>query len=139
MQEGGIASIQGVAGYLAVGTGPKVVMYQYEDRANMLRAVAEYEGKIFTTCIAPMRSFMICGDYLRGLAFIRFKEEEKDDSRKRSLEVLAEDNSHSCVTATEFWIDESHPEQHFLGLLSADAKGFLQIFAYFLDSMMSLL
>ena len=133
-QEAGITSIQGVAGYAAISVGPKVAMYQYDDRAKLLRVIAEYEGKTFTTCITPMRGFMVCGDYLRGLSFVRFKEDEKEESRKKTIDLMAEENSYSSVTATEFWIDESRPELHFLGLLAGDTKGFIQIFAYFLDS-----
>lgn len=120
-----------------MGIGPKVVMYQYDDHANMLRPIAEYEGKMQATCISPMRGFMICGDYLKGLSFIRFKEDEKEEVKKRTIDLLAEDNTRGCITATEFWIDELHPKPRFLGLVSADTKGFLQIFAYFIESIFS--
>eukprot|EP01022_Parablepharisma_sp_SALTPOND_P021836 TRINITY_DN4369_c0_g1_i1.p1 TRINITY_DN4369_c0_g1~~TRINITY_DN4369_c0_g1_i1.p1 ORF type:complete len:547 (+),score=54.53 TRINITY_DN4369_c0_g1_i1:2381-4021(+) len=136
-QEAGILAIQPVAGYAAVSIGPKVAVYQYDDRANLLRSLAEYEGKVMTTCISSMRGFMICGDYLKGLSFVRFKEDDREEGRKKAVDLLAEENSAGGITATEFWIDEFHPEPHFLGLLSADDKGFVQIFAYFIESSLS--
>lgn len=135
LQEAGILAIQPVCGYAAVSIGPKIVLYQYDDKANILRPIVEYEAKLLNTCIASMRGFMICGDYLRGFSFIRFKEEEREESKRRSIDLLAEENSLGCVTATEFWVDDFHTPPQFVGLIVGDTKGFVQIFVYLLESM----
>ena len=137
-QEACITSIQPLSGYAAVSVGPKTIIYQYDDRATLLRPLAEYEGKLVTTCMASMRGCMVCGDYLKGISLIRFKEEDREEGKKKTIDRLAEENSTSSITATEFWLDEIHPEPHFLGLLSADSKGLIQILAYFIDSILLL-
>jgi len=131
LQETAILAIQPVSGYAAVSIGSKIILYQYDETANLLRPIVEYEGKMLNTCIASMRGFMVCGDYLRGLSFIRFKETERDEPKRRIIELMAEDNTLDCVTATEFWVDNSHgTSSAFIGAIAANTKGFVQILVY---------
>jgi hypothetical protein len=138
-QEAAILTIQPVAGYAAVSIGSKIIFYQYDETANILRPIVEYDAKMLNTCLASMRGFMMCGDYLGGISFIRFKEEEREESKRRFMDLMAEDNTLGCITAIEFWIDQSHGSLAIIGAIAANTKGFIQILSYVLESIVYLL
>eukprot|EP00831_Metopus_contortus_P014336 TRINITY_DN15934_c0_g1_i1.p1 TRINITY_DN15934_c0_g1~~TRINITY_DN15934_c0_g1_i1.p1 ORF type:complete len:298 (+),score=37.29 TRINITY_DN15934_c0_g1_i1:137-1030(+) len=128
--EGGVTSIRNLNGNILASIGPRVLVFQYEDKTSNLRLLAEYEGKLYTTVLSSLANFIITGDYIRNISFLHYKEEYMEILRKKDLEILSVENSPHSVTAIEFWIDETRPEQKEIGILTCDSNSIVRIFVY---------
>jgi len=117
-QRGPVSAVCQLEGLLAVAIGPKVLLYQFEDRKE-IGGVAFFDCQILIVSMTGLKSYLLVGDIYKSVYFIRWKD------RAKNMELLAKDYDEMNVLANEFLVDGN-----VVSFLVCDAERNLHLFSY---------
>lgn len=131
---GGVHVVSCLDGYLLVGIGIKVLLFKWNGEyppatppgypdIPQLEQCGFFDSTLFTSSLATVKKFVLSGDSMRGIHFLRWLD-QGNDSRK-VLQLLSHDFSKPPIHHVQFLIDGST-----LTIMGVDMFGNIRTYAF---------
>ncbi|QDZ23267.1 subunit 1 of cleavage and polyadenylation specificity factor [Chloropicon primus] len=131
---GGVHVVTCLDGYLLVGIGIKVLLFKWNGqyppetppgypKIPQLEQCGFFDSTLFASSLATVKKFVLSGDSMRGIHFLRWLD-AGNDSRK-VLQLLSHDYDKPPIHHVQFLIDGST-----LAIMGVDMHGNIRMYAF---------